>query len=148
MVQNTPMNNFRSVVVTILLVVMAVEMVLPIFSHHWFNAAGWRAYTLLELGRPTRTTSQRLLEPDQHELGAATLAADTVARPRFLLLIDSNADSSIFLGTIFVWVENGVRFDLFDPRHWVIHLTTPLHQSIHLPPEVIPPRSAQLVMDS
>lgn len=131
------MNGFRSIIVTILLVVMAIEMVLPLFSHRGFNAAGWRTYTIVEIGARVSSTS-----PAKGQ----GVSIGPTKKPAFLVVAQSTDESPPCFGLSFLWAGSEFCFDLFDPLHGVISLTTAPHQSIHLPPEVIPPRSAQSVM--
>lgn len=137
MVQNTLMNGFRSIILTILLVVMAIQMALPIYSHHWFSAAGWRTYTVLEIGQHGNSV------PEPRTI---TLSLDKGNKPVFLVVVQSTGESPLLFGLSFLWAGNEIRFDLFEPHQWIFSLPISAHKEIDLPPEGIPPRSAHSTM--
>jgi hypothetical protein len=149
MVQNTLVNGFRSVILTILLVVMAIQMVLPIYSHHWFNASGWRTYTVLEVGRRPHVAAQPgALSQDHPVLRSGDLSLGNsvpVEQPMLLVIAHSTGESPLLLSLQFIWAGNEIRFDLFDPRHWVFHIASPPYRDVHLPPEGIPPQPAHSI---
>jgi hypothetical protein len=149
MVQNTLMNGFRSVILTLLLVVMAIQVVLPLYSHHWFNAAGWRTYTVLEVERRPHAAAQpgALLQdhPVLHSGDLSMGDSTPVEQPMLLVIAHSTGESPLVLGLQFIWAGNEIRFDLFDPRHWVFHIAAPPYRDVHLSPEGIPPRPAHWI---
>jgi hypothetical protein len=145
------MNSFRSIILTILLVVMAIQMVLPIYSHHGFSAAGWRSYTVLEVGRRPQVAAQPGAIPQDHPvLRSGDLPVRNsvaVEQPTLLVIAHSTGELPLLLGLHFIWAGNEIRFDLFDPRHWVFHITSPLYRDVHLPPKGIPPQSAYSIAE-
>jgi hypothetical protein len=130
------MNGFRSIIVTILLVVMAIQMVLPIYSHHGFNAAGWRAYDVLEIGQHGNSAP---------ELRTTALSIDKGNKPAFFVVVQSTGESPLLSGLPFLWARNEIRFELFEPHPWIFSLPTSPHKEIDLPPEGIPPRPAPAI---
>lgn len=130
MVQNHFFNGFRSTIITILLVVMAIEMILPIYCHHWFSAAGRGSYTVFEIGRMARSAHLR----DE------TASNDD---PSLLVIADAAGESQLQPGAQFIWSGSPSDHALFDPLLWVVRLPPLLHQSLHPPPEVLPPKSAR-----
>jgi hypothetical protein len=129
------MKSVHSVLLTIVLVVMALEMVLPFSSHHRFSAGGERTYYFLELTQRSNSAQPQDSAP------ANRLASATGTQARLLVTVSPAGDLPLFFAAQVLWTQRNVC-NLFAPTYQMFVLPALLYTEAFSPSIEIPPRVA------
>lgn len=143
------MTAFRSVVLTLQLLVLLVEMVLPLVSHQWMSARVWRTDAVIEirvshrLGVETDNVGTHIAHHALHHMDASAQPEHSSDTLPVWLITDAELWSHLLLlGVQLLLILGGSRSELYRPRTSVYILIASLIPTIDLPPPDVPPRLA------